>query len=47
MSNDWMEEYCYQVVVNKKYLPDELKQVLNEEPTMLKPWDRWAHCIAT
>ncbi|MFK5676483.1 aminopeptidase C [Ligilactobacillus sp. LYQ60] len=39
MSNDWMEEYCYQVVVNKKYLPDELKQVLNEEPTMLKPWD--------
>lgn len=39
MSDAWMDEFCYQVVVNKKFLTDELKQVLTEKPTVLKPWD--------
>lgn len=39
MSDAWMDEYCYQVVVNKKFLPENLKQVLAEKPTVLKPWD--------
>ncbi|TFE14356.1 aminopeptidase, partial [Ligilactobacillus salivarius] len=39
MSNNWMEEYCYQVVVNKKFLPEELQKVLTKEPKVLAPWD--------
>lgn len=39
MSNDWMEEYCYQVVVNKKFLPKELQEVLKEDAKVLAPWD--------
>lgn len=39
MSDDWMEEFCYQVVVNKKYLPEKLQAILKEEPTVLAPWD--------
>ncbi|KRM95930.1 aminopeptidase Bleomycin hydrolase [Liquorilactobacillus aquaticus DSM 21051] len=39
MSNDWMNEFCYQVVVNKKYLPTALQDVLKEEPKVLSPWD--------
>lgn len=39
MSDNWMNEYCYQVVVNKKFLPQELQDVLNEEPKLLAPWD--------
>ncbi|MTV82371.1 aminopeptidase C [Secundilactobacillus folii] len=39
MSDSWMDEYCYQVVVNKKYLSDELRQAQSEAPTMLEPWD--------
>ena len=39
MSDDWMEEFCYQIVVNKKYLPKDLQEILKEEPTMLAPWD--------
>lgn len=39
MSDDWMEEFCYQIVVNKKYLPKELQEILKEEPTVLAPWD--------
>lgn len=39
MTDDWMNEYCYQIVINKNFLPDELKEVLNEEPKILAPWD--------
>lgn len=39
MSNDWMNEYCYQIVVNKKFLSAELQEVLKEEPKVLAPWD--------
>ena len=39
MSDDWMEEFCYQIVVNKKYLPKDLQEILKKEPTVLAPWD--------
>lgn len=39
MSDAWMDEYCYQVVVNKQFLPDELKAAQAEKPTVLAPWD--------
>lgn len=40
MSDDWMSEYTYQVVVNKKYLSDDLKEVLKKDDiTVLAPWD--------
>ena len=39
MSNDWMNEYCYQVVVNKKFLPEKLQEVLKKEAKVLAPWD--------
>ena len=39
MSDDWFDEYMYQVVVNKKYLPEELVAEYETEPIMLEPWD--------
>ena len=39
MSDNWMEEYCYQVVVNKRFLPEKLQAILKEEPKVLAPWD--------
>ncbi|KRN88449.1 C1 family peptidase [Ligilactobacillus ceti] len=39
MSDDWMEEFCYQIVINKKFLPAELQAVLDEKATVLAPWD--------
>ena len=39
MSDDWMDKYCYQIVVNKKYLSDKLKQAQAQKPIVLKPWD--------
>jgi len=39
MSDKWFEEYTYQIVIDKKYLSDELKKAWDLEPIILKPWD--------
>lgn len=39
MSDAWMDEYCYQIVINKKHLPKHLQAILNEKATVLAPWD--------
>lgn len=39
MSDKWMDEYTYQIVVNKKYLSKELVKAYNQEPIQLQPWD--------
>lgn len=39
MSDAWFDEYMYQVVVNKKYLPAEFVKEYESEPIMLEPWD--------
>jgi bleomycin hydrolase len=39
MVDGWFDEYCYEVMVDKKYLSEELLKVLDTEPLVLKPWD--------
>lgn len=39
MTDEWMDRYTYQVVVNKKYLPEHLQKLIEQEPILLKPWD--------
>lgn len=39
MTDEWFDEYMYQVVVNKKYLPEEIIKEYESEPIMLEPWD--------
>lgn len=39
MSDAWFDEYVYQVVIHKKYLPAELLQALKGRPVELPPWD--------
>ncbi len=39
MSDAWFDEYVYQVVVDKKYLTDDERAVLDTEPVELAPWD--------
>lgn len=39
MSDKWFDEYTYQIVINKKYLSDELKKAWELKPIVLKPWD--------
>lgn len=39
MSDDWFDEYTYQVVIDKKYLTKEELAMLDQEMIVLKPWD--------
>lgn len=39
MTADWFDEYVYEVVVDRKYLPADVLALLDTEPTVLEPWD--------
>jgi len=39
MTDDWFSEFVYEVVVDKKYLPDEILAILNKDPKILPFWD--------
>ena len=39
MTDKWFDEYNYEVVVDKKYLPRRILEIFNREPVALDPWD--------
>lgn len=39
MTDNWFNEYMYQVVVNKKYLSKKVLDAYESEPIELEPWD--------
>jgi bleomycin hydrolase len=39
MMDEWFDEYLYEVIVKREYLPPELLKVLDTEPVVLPFWD--------
>ena len=40
MTDEWMNEYVYEIVINKKYLPSDLKKKYNQNIDVVLPlWD--------
>lgn len=39
MSNAWFKEYVFEVVVDKKYVPENVLEVFKQEPIVLPAWD--------
>ncbi|GAB1599588.1 bleomycin hydrolase-like [Argonauta hians] len=39
MSDNWFSEFVYEVVIDKKFLPENIVALLDEEPTVLPAWD--------
>jgi len=39
MTDEWFEEYTYEVMVDRSYLSEELLKIQEMEPIALKPWD--------
>lgn len=39
MTDAWFDEYMYEVVVRREFVPEELLKVLETEPVPLEPWD--------
>jgi bleomycin hydrolase len=38
MTDRWFDEYNYEVVVEKQYVPADLLALLDTTPTVLPPW---------
>lgn len=39
MTDEWFDEYMFRLVVDKKYVPAKVLEVLKEKPTKLPAWD--------
>ena len=39
MTDSWFDEYLYEIVINKKYLPQEILKTAKRSPVSLPPWD--------
>jgi len=39
MTDSWFDEYLFRLVIHKKYISDDVLKILEQEPTMLPPWD--------
>ena len=39
MSDDWFNEYNYEVVIDKKYLSRRIIKMFEQKPVKLQPWD--------
>jgi len=39
MSDDWFSEYVFEVVVDKKFVPPAVLEVLGQQPKVLPAWD--------
>jgi bleomycin hydrolase len=39
MSDKWMDEFCYQAVVEPKFVSKEIRDILTTEPKVLPLWD--------
>jgi len=39
MTDKWFDEYMFRLVVLKKYIPENILNILKQKPVMLSPWD--------
>lgn len=39
MTDEWFEEYMFRVVVERKYIPEDVLKILEQEPILLPAWD--------
>ncbi|MDD2191586.1 MAG: C1 family peptidase [Bacteroidales bacterium] len=39
ITDEWFDEYMFRLVVDRKYVPSKILNILNQKPTMLPPWD--------
>jgi tetratricopeptide (TPR) repeat protein len=39
MTDSWFDEYVFRLVVNKKYIPQNILDMSKQKPTMLPAWD--------
>lgn len=39
ITDEWLDEYLFRLVVNKKYIPESILEITRTKPVLLPPWD--------
>ena len=39
MTNEWFDEYMFRLVIHKSHIDKDVLKILQQEPTLLPPWD--------
>jgi len=39
MTDEWFDEYLYEIVIDVKYLPEDIRKIYHTDPVVLPPWD--------
>ena len=39
MYDSWFDEYVFNIIVHKKYVPENVLAIFEQTPTILEPWD--------
>ena len=39
MTDKWFDDYMFRLVVEKKYVPADVMEMLNQKPVLLPAWD--------
>ena len=39
MTDEWFNEYMFRLVLEKKYVPADILNMLNQKPILLPAWD--------
>lgn len=42
MTDDWVNEYLFRLVVNKKFVPADILKMVNQKPIQLPAWDPYS-----
>ena len=37
--DSWFDSHVFNVIINKKYIPDDILAIYKKEPIILPPWD--------
>ena len=39
MTDQWFDEYMFRLVVETKYVPERIRQLMKQKPILLPAWD--------
>ena len=39
MTDEWFDNYMFRLVINKKFVPEKIQEILKQKAIMLPPWD--------
>ena len=45
MSDKWFDDYVFQIVIDKRFCPKNITNILKSKPVLLEPWDPFGNLL--